>query len=154
LNALNQFKSDEVLLLTIGNGPIENIDIPNLTLGYLDNPNEMALAYSLADVFVISSLEDNLPNTVLESFACGTPVVGFKVGGIPDMIRDGVNGLLAESKNSQDLAQKIQMLLENDDLRLQMGKNARLIAENEYNLKLQASKYIKLYETIVGKSVS
>ena len=61
----------------------------------------IAAVYSMADVFVIPSFQDNLPNTVLEAMACGRRVVGFRIGGIPDMVRDGENGLLAPPVTSR-----------------------------------------------------
>ena len=60
--------------------------------------------YSVAHLFVIPSLQDNLPNTIIESMLCGTPVVGFDTGGIPEMIEHKKNGYLAEYKSSEDLA--------------------------------------------------
>ena len=64
----------------------------------------MVAAYSCADLFVIPSLEDNLPNTIMESMACGTPCVGFEIGGIPEMIDHRVNGYVANYKDAGDLA--------------------------------------------------
>ena len=63
---------------------------------YISSPEEMALMYSAADVFVIPSLQDNLPNTIAEAMSCGTPCVGFNVGGIPEMIEHQVNGYVAK----------------------------------------------------------
>lgn len=68
--------------------------IPCLHLGHVNSDRWFSLIYSTADVFVIPSLQDNLPNTVLESMACGTPVIGFAVGGISDMVRDRLTSLL------------------------------------------------------------
>ena len=65
-----------------------------IELGIIRDERLMSVVYSAADVFVIPSLMDNLPNTVLESLLCGTPVIGFPVGGILDMVQDGENGYL------------------------------------------------------------
>jgi glycosyltransferase involved in cell wall biosynthesis len=68
----------------------------------------------------------------MESIACGTPVVGFNIGGIPDMIRHGENGFLATLGDSIDLAQKVNQILNNDELSSHMSTNARRIAEQDY----------------------
>src|SRR5690606_34148665 len=99
------------------------------------------------DVFVIPSLMDNLPNTVLESLMCGTPVIGFPVGGITDMVQDGDNGLLTKTITSTALLDSIQMFLESMDT-----FNRERIRENalkKYDLKVQADAYIKLFKTIL-----
>ena len=69
------------------------------------------MLYSAVDVFVTPSLADNFPNTIVESMACGTPVVGFNVGGIPDLIKHKVTGYLAEYKNANDLSAGIEWVL-------------------------------------------
>ena len=70
--------------------------------------------YSVAHLFVIPSLQDNLPNTIIESMLCGTPVVGFNTGGIPEMIEHRVNGYLAEYKSSADLAAGMSWVLSSE----------------------------------------
>lgn len=82
-------------------------------LGYLKDEPSIARVYHAADVFVVPSLADNLPTTVLESLACGTPVVGFHVGGIPDMIRHKENGYLAKYKDAGDVCKGIKFCLYN-----------------------------------------
>jgi glycosyltransferase involved in cell wall biosynthesis len=81
-------------------------------VGFLNDEYSLSLVYNAADVFVISSLADNQPTVVMESLSCGTPVVGFNVGGIPDMIRHEQNGYLANYKDSQDLAKGVQFCLQ------------------------------------------
>jgi len=82
--------------------------------GYIKDEYSAALVYNAADVFVTPSLADNLPTTVLESLSCGTPVVGFRTGGIPDMIEHKINGYLAEYRNTDDLAEGIKYCLLNN----------------------------------------
>jgi glycosyltransferase involved in cell wall biosynthesis len=107
----------DILILVFGGGnknQIENnLPFKVRHLGYLRDEYSMILAFSSADVFVIPSLADNQPTTVMESLACGTPVVGFKVGGIPDMIIHKENGYLAEYKDIKDLCNGISFCLEN-----------------------------------------
>jgi glycosyltransferase involved in cell wall biosynthesis len=80
-------------------------------MGFLRDEYSMALLYNAADVFVAPSLTDNLPTTVLQSLGCGTPVVGFDIGGIPDMISHLSNGYLAKYKNPEDLSNGIKYCL-------------------------------------------
>ena len=91
--------------------PILPNGIKLLNLGYLANSEKLVEAYNLADVFIIPSLEDNLPNVVIESMACGTPVVGFRTGGIPDMIKKKKNGFLVEQKDVDGLVKGINWVL-------------------------------------------
>jgi glycosyltransferase involved in cell wall biosynthesis len=82
--------------------------------GFLLDEYSTALVYNASDVFVTPSLADNQPTTVMESLCCGTPVVGFDVGGIPDMIKHKENGYLAKYKDAEDLAKGIDYCLENN----------------------------------------
>lgn len=87
------------------------------SLGYVTDAEKIRLAYNAADAFVLPSLSENLPNTIMEAMACGTPSVGFNVGGIPEMIDHKVNGYVAEYKNSDDLRKGIEYVLTNDFIR-------------------------------------
>lgn len=89
----------------------EAFPFPVTVLGSLDAVS-MRSAYHAADVFVIPSLEENLPNTVLESLSCGTPVAGFATGGIPEMVSDGLNGFLSKELTNSGLAAAIQAALD------------------------------------------
>lgn len=105
-----------IAVLIFGKGSKSEIEseVPFETyfLGFLNDEYSLSLVYNAANVFVISSLADNQPTVVMESLSCGTPVVGFKVGGIPDMIRHGENGYLANYKDAKDLASGIQFCLD------------------------------------------
>ena len=83
-------------------------------LGHLYDEYSLAMVYNAMDVFVLPSLAENFPNTILESLNCSTPVVGFNVGGIPDMINENT-GYLAEYKNSSDLAKGISLILKKEN---------------------------------------
>lgn len=112
LNILyEQQQREEITVLIFGNGNKKEIAeaIPFRTkfLGRLNDEYTLALAYNAADVLVAPSLIDNLPYTIFESLACGTPVVAFDTGGIPDMIQHRTNGYLAKYKDAEDLAKGI-----------------------------------------------
>lgn len=119
--ALEILKQDNSLqkisILIFGSGYNKQIAdaIPFKTkfLGFLDNYS-ITITYNATDVFIVPSLADNLPTTILECMSCGSPVVGFDVGGIPDMISHKGNGYLAKYKDSEDLAEGIKFCLHNN----------------------------------------
>ena len=110
----------------------------------------LALLYSAADVFVAPSVEENFSATVFESLSCGTPVVAFNIGGMPDMIKHYNNGYLAEPFKTSDLAEGINWVLNNSDYK-NLSLNARSFIERECTLNLQANRYLELYESILNK---
>lgn len=120
--ALENLKNDttmkNIVVLIFGKGLNFQIakKIPFRTkfTGYLKDEYSAVMVYNAADVFVTPSLADNLPTTVLESLSCGTPVVGFNVGGIPEMITHKKNGYLAKYKDPDDLANGIRYCLEHN----------------------------------------
>jgi glycosyltransferase involved in cell wall biosynthesis len=118
------------------------------SMGYIDDEERLATVYSAADIFVLPSLEDNLPNTMLEAMACGTPVIGFRVGGIPDMVVNGKTGFTATRYNSSEMGRLILKLLFDPDLRKEMSKNCRRLIEEKFNLKDQANSYITLFNDL------
>ncbi|NBD31893.1 MAG: glycosyltransferase [Cyanobacteria bacterium] len=147
----------ETLLLTIGGGGevmAKTVGIPHLSLDYVGSDRLKSVAYSAADLFLFPTRADNLPLVLQESMACGTPMVSFKVGGVPDLVRPNVTGYLAEAENPQDFCQGVVQLLEDAALRQRMSENCRAIALEEYPLELQAKRYIELYQTILAKSQS
>lgn len=83
-------------------------------MGYLRDEYSTSLVYNASDIYVVPSLADNQPTTVMESLCCGTPVVGFNIGGIPDMIKHKENGYLAKYKDAEDIANGIMFCLENN----------------------------------------
>ena len=109
---------------------------------YVSSPEEMALTYAAADVFVTPSLQDNLPNTIAEAMSCGTPCVGFNVGGIPEMIDHQQNGYVAKYKDVTDLAAGIQYVLTHDMREAALHKAASAYGETHV-----AQKYINVYES-------
>lgn len=144
--------SSHVVGLVFGGGDIGPFDtrLSEIRhLGYISDPRRQALIYSAADLVVVPSLEDNLPNVGLEAMSCGTPVVGFDVGGIPDFTRPGETGLLAAPGDAAHLAHQIGWLVDHPDDRLRMGHNARKLIEREYSLSAQAQAYVALYERLL-----
>jgi glycosyltransferase involved in cell wall biosynthesis len=138
-------------LLTLGAGrlPIEVDGIHLRSLGYIDHERTKVLAYNAADLFVHPAPVDNLPNVVMESIACGTPVVGFRVGGIPEMVRTGQTGWLANEVCPEAFARAIESALADLKNGLDLRPTCRRVAEAEYTSELQAQRYLKLYQELV-----
>lgn len=143
--------TDDVCLVTAGiDVPACELPVQSVHLGLLASPGLMTLVYSAADVFVAPSLQDNLPNTVLESMACGTPVVAFNVGGLPDMVRPGETGLLAEHGDAASLAKCVAKLLRDDSLRMTMSASCRRRAIDDFSPAVEAERYHMLYRNLLG----
>ncbi len=147
--ALKKIRNDHIGLAVIGfNAEKLKDQIANtFPIGLIKDDRLMAIAYSAADLYVIPSIEDNLPNTVIESISCGKPVVGFNIGGIPDMIISAQNGLLCDQINSNALAEAILMALETPfDVEV-----IRQDAVERFDQSVQAKRYIELYQKILEK---
>lgn len=114
----NKLPESDVAVLVFGKYDVstmkEMIPFRTIFTGYLNDELSISMVYNAADVFVTPSIADNLPTTVLESLSCGTPVVGFRTGGIPDMIEHKRNGYLANYRDANDLAEGIIYCLENE----------------------------------------
>ena len=122
----SEISSENILILVFGkhvtDEMAQSIPFKKRYMGFLRDETSLALVYNAADVFVTPSLADNLPTTVLESLACGTPVVGFNIGGIPEMILHKDNGYIADYKNATDLSKGLRYCLDS-------GIKGRLLPE-------------------------
>ncbi len=118
-------------------------------IGNLHDEISQVLLYSAADVVVAPSVQENLSNTVIESLACGTPVVAFDIGGMPDMIDHKKSGYLAKPFEAEDLAEGIAWCLGDDARQQELSACARQTVEDRYELSAVASRYRDLYEDIL-----
>lgn len=125
--------------------PLMLLPYPVHLLGMIQKPEDLAMVYGACDVFVIPSLEDNLPNTVMESLACGLPVAGFDTGGIPEMVSAGLEGEIVPQKDAEALANGIAQILGKESYRTA----ARLKAEQCYAEPIVAQQYIHLYKSLI-----
>jgi glycosyltransferase involved in cell wall biosynthesis len=150
VEALERLKHDrDLFLLVLGRGEaVEKCQIPSRFLGSISEDERLSLVYSAADLFLLPSLEDNFPNTALEALACGLPVVGSNVGGIPEIVREAETGVLFERGNAEALAQAIQRVLPEHEQLHRMSTNCRITVLNEYSLGIQAQRYLDLYDTL------
>ena len=119
--------------------------LPSHVLGYVSNPKTIVDIYNAADVFVTPSLEDNLPNTIMEAMACGVPCVGFRVGGIPEMIDHQRTGYVARFADSTDLGTGIDWVLGAPQRKSLSAAALEKVAEN-YSQTSVTRRYIEVYE--------
>jgi glycosyltransferase involved in cell wall biosynthesis len=148
--AFEELKKEDIFLCAIGKkNNLKHNNDNILELGSISDERLMSIAYSAADVFVIPSLMDNLPNTVLESIMCGTPVVGFPVGGIKDMIEDGVNGLLTKDISVASLVEALTLFLRTSGNYNCLDIRKRAL--KKYSQNVQSKHYINLFESIYNK---
>ncbi len=148
LEALDAIQEkDKVRLLVLGKPANSHVaGIETIWLGYQTLEEKIVAAYRAADVFVIPSVEDNLPNTILESLACDTPVVGFCVGGIPDLVKDGLTGVCVESNLPKALTKGLLTVLNNQE---QYKGNCRAMAEKKVSSSIVTDQYLSIYNDLL-----
>ncbi len=105
---------------------------------------------ALSDLFVLPTLDDALPTVLAEAMAAGKPIVACRVGGVPEMVEDGRNGLLVPSRQPDQLADACLQILQNSNQAQKMAQNGRDIVEEKFNVVTQAKKLSDLYLTLLG----
>jgi glycosyltransferase involved in cell wall biosynthesis len=123
---------------------------PFKSFGYLDSDHTLSALYSAADLFLLPSLEDNLPNTALESLSCGTPVIGFNAGGVPDLVIEGVTGSLVPVGDHRQLGQLLLSSVSDPGRLHAMRVACRQHVERDFPLIRQAEKCRELYRELLG----
>jgi glycosyltransferase involved in cell wall biosynthesis len=119
------------------------------SFGAIDSDHRLSQIYAAADLLVLPSLEDNLPNTMLEAMSCGTPVVAFAVGGILDLVEDRVTGRVAPLRDTQKLAEAILDCIFDPEQRQAMGRVSRQHMVENYAMPVQAQRYLALYQELL-----
>jgi glycosyltransferase involved in cell wall biosynthesis len=139
--------ANKLFLLTFGKETslIEDLNLPRISLGYVNLEKKMSLAYSAGDVLALPSLEDNLPNNLLESLSCGTPVVSFAIGGMLDVIENGRNGFLVPLHDTKTFAERLIDVLQGKS----MSEECRKYALDHFALNVQATKYRDLFREVI-----
>ncbi len=127
--------------------------LPNvIQLPRLDEESELAMAYSALDIFLYTSLADNCPLVVLEALSCGLPIVSFATGGVPELVRSGVDGWVVEYKNAAQSAAGVENLIADPAVRSAFAQNARRRAVEQFEHSIVVEQYQKLYERVISET--
>ncbi|HEY2583555.1 MAG TPA: glycosyltransferase [Mucilaginibacter sp.] len=148
--------ADEVELVIFGNRNTEDLpDFPFKAnfLGTISDDEKLATCYAAADAFLIPSLEDNLPYTVMESLSCGTPVIAFTTGGIPDMVQHEYNGYLAKYRSSESFADGMEWIIKHPE-KEKLQQQARQTVMEKFSENIIADKHIELYRELLTRTES
>lgn len=157
IRALGQLKEEPILLNLVGRGDEEPkyrelAEMLGVTekisfRGKVDN-NRMIDIYRETDIFCLPAVSpENQPVTITEAMACGIPVIASRIGGVPELVEDGVTGYLAEPRNAEDLAEKIRMMIADRERMREMGEAGRQrMRDNDFHR--QAKKLAELYDSV------
>jgi len=154
MSALNHLSSYDVGIIAIGkSGPDQRREssIPVFRPGYINDEQTLALYYSAADVFVNPTLSETAGLTNVEAMACGTPVVAFRSGAVPEYVIDGKTGLLVDPGDIDGLVKAISTLLLHADLAVEYGAQASEHAQRNFSLELFLQRHLALYRDLVTK---
>lgn len=150
-SAISKIKTQGVSLVVFGGGGEGfNIFDDVHIIGHVGSDEALADLYRIADVMVVPSLQENLSNAIMESMACGTPVVAFNVGGNGDMIDHCDNGYLARLRDVNDLVCGIEWIIYNKD-HVGLRSRAREKILRNFEQSIVARRYKDLYEEVLGK---
>ena len=146
-----EIKADTAVAVLGGNAEqvCQQLSMTAYPLGYITDERQIVAIYNSADIYVLPSLEDNLPNTIMEAMACGVPCVGFRVGGIPEMIDHRRTGYLANFKDTADLAEGIRWTLTEAD-REELASNCLKKVAHNYSQQSVAMHYIEAYNELIA----
>ena len=171
LDSLNYIKTQNICLIIVGNGPEKEklIEYANeltsknavLQIIFKEQVSEAELIelHQICDIELLTSIIDDTGETeglgvvLIEGGACGKPLIGSNVGGISDVIVDEYNGYLVEQKDAKMLAEKIEGLLENDDIRKDMGNKSRTHVVKKFDISNVVNKHISIYNEKMQESI-
>lgn len=145
-----------LLLVGVGGSHILSVESPfKVTqIEHVNDDATMAMVYAAADVMAIPSRQDNPPNTILESFSCGAPVVGFGVGGVPDLVHEGETGFLAVPCHVPGLSLAFMKAFADREALQACGARGRSLVEREYSIQAQAEAYAAFYARVAAEAES
>jgi glycosyltransferase involved in cell wall biosynthesis len=153
LNALKHLrdKVPEMQLVVFGElAPRDPLDLgfPVCYTGHLHDDLSLRVLYSAADLLIIPSRQDNLPNTGVEALSCGTPVVAFDTGGLSEIVIHKITGYLAEPFDVTDLAHGLKWILDNQSKK-NLSENARKHAIEKFSYPVIAQQYQQIYRMVM-----
>ena len=145
------WSGEPVIFLALGEeGAEERIGSVRLVfVPFIESPSVLAQYLQTTDIYVHPARADTFPNSVIEALACGTPVVGSAIGGIPEQIEDTRTGFLVGPGDPRDMTARIKILLCDADLRRKMGTAAAESARRRFDVRQQAATYLSWYESIL-----
>jgi glycosyltransferase involved in cell wall biosynthesis len=151
-------RRNDVAYIIAGDGPLRphlinlartlGVEKHIIFTGYIPR-DQLPHYYAASDVVVVPSLQEGWGLVATEAMATGKPVIGTKVGGIPDQIIDGYNGFLVPPRDPEAIARKILELLENPEKAKEMGKKARQLAEEKFDIEIRVKKIVTLYKELL-----
>jgi glycosyltransferase involved in cell wall biosynthesis len=143
-------------IVIVGSGEPQNrpdFGFPSQYFGRINDDYSMVLLYSAADLVVVPSIQENLPNMIMEALACGTPCVAFKVGGISDLITHKQNGYLAQPFEVEELAYGMQWILDDNERWRKLSDNARETVVQNYDIQKITLTYVDFYKKIINQTL-
>jgi glycosyltransferase involved in cell wall biosynthesis len=149
---LRELQTRPMVLIFMGQGviPVDSPGITTISLGFVNDPAAQAEIYSAVDLMLHPAPVDNLPNVIIESLACGTPVVAYPIGGVPEMILPGVTGWLAANFGARGLAQTLDRACWQIRGGLSLRESCRSFASEHFDDQDRAADYEDLFENLVG----
>ncbi len=154
---LAEYPNQPMKLQIVGDGPLmEQLTQQVADLGLqqqvklLGARSDIAELLEQTDIFVLPSVAEGTPMTVLEAMAMGKPIIASAVGGLPELIDEGINGYLTESGNAISLKEAMARFINQPELILQIGSNNRKKAEQQYNQALCDQQYMVIYNQLLG----
>lgn len=139
--------TDRIIALFFGNESSNNFPFRVVNIGNISDDEKLALAYNAADLFILPSLEDNFPNTILEAMSCATPVIAFDTGGVQDIVSEE-NGKVVPYADTSALCDEVRFLIVEKEIRIKKGILARHLIEKKYQIHHQAEAYLNLFNSL------
>jgi len=130
---------------------LPDFGMPVVSLGQIRDDRKLAAIYSAADVFAAPSMLENLPNTVMEAMACGTPCVAFRQGGVADLVDHEISGYLAKPYEVESFARGMAWVLEDDDRCASLAEQAQRKIRDGFSLELTSRRHAGLYRELLEK---
>jgi glycosyltransferase involved in cell wall biosynthesis len=122
-------------------------------ISYTESQEQVARLFCASHLFAISSLQENFPNTIVESMLCGTPVAGFRTGGIPEMINHKKDGYLAAHRSAADLAEGMRWIIQHLDYQA-LSVRAREVALERFSLDRSVDAYLEVYQKVLEEELT
>ncbi len=144
-------KVENLQFLIVGKNRKENSNGRVVTMKYMDDSKDLSELYGAADVLLMTSRAENCPLVVLEAMASGTPVMGFGVGGVPELIKHNETGWVVQNVSAKDMWHQLLQLISKREMLVRVGKDARESVLAQYDLQDMVSEYERLYQEVLSR---